>query len=166
MASNHLESLIAEWYEYSGYFVRRNVLVGKRAGGGYECELDIVAFHPKERRLVHLEPSLDAHSWDKRELRFLKKFEAGRKYIPSLFEGIDIPATIEQYAILAYATNASKTTLGGGTIRFAGDVVADILSHLKDKRLAKAAVPEQFPLVRTLQYVTEFRNSSKTALGF
>jgi hypothetical protein len=34
--------------------VRRNVQVGKRPKGGYECELDIVAFHPEQRALVHL----------------------------------------------------------------------------------------------------------------
>lgn len=54
MAANHLEQLIAEWYEYQGYFVRRNILVGKRAKGGYECELDVVAFHPERQHLVHI----------------------------------------------------------------------------------------------------------------
>ena len=39
MAGNHLESLVAEWYEFRGYFVRRNIRVGKRSKGGYECEL-------------------------------------------------------------------------------------------------------------------------------
>jgi hypothetical protein len=29
MPSNHLEQLVAEWYEYQGYFVRRNIFVGK-----------------------------------------------------------------------------------------------------------------------------------------
>ena len=49
MASNFLEELTAEWYEFNGYFVRRNVNVGKRPEGGYECELDVVAFHPMKR---------------------------------------------------------------------------------------------------------------------
>ena len=31
MAHNHLEQMIAEWYEYQGYFVRRNVFVGVAA---------------------------------------------------------------------------------------------------------------------------------------
>lgn len=88
MPSNHLEQLIAEWYEYQGYFVRRNILVGKRAKGGYECELDIVAFHPLTKHLVHIEPSLDANSWAVREARFKRKFDAGRKYIPGLFDGL------------------------------------------------------------------------------
>lgn len=55
--STTFEDLLAEWYEYRGFFVRRNVLVGKRPNGGYECELDVVAFHLTQKRLVHLEPS-------------------------------------------------------------------------------------------------------------
>ena len=69
MASNYLEQLLAEWYEFRAYFVRRNVLVGKRARGGYDCELDIVAFNPVTKHLVHLEPSMDTYSWDRREER-------------------------------------------------------------------------------------------------
>lgn len=75
---NHLEQLVAEWYEYRGYFVRRNVQVGPRTKGGYECELDVVAFHPAQNHLVHIEPSMDADSWTKREKRYAKKFSAGR----------------------------------------------------------------------------------------
>ena len=51
MAGNHLESLVAEWYEFQGYFIRRNVRVGKLPKGGYEAELDVVAFHPEQRSL-------------------------------------------------------------------------------------------------------------------
>ena len=78
MASNFLEELVAEWYEYQEYFVRRNVLVGKRVRGGYESELDVVAFHPTKKHLVHIETSMDTQSWEQREQRFAKKFEAGR----------------------------------------------------------------------------------------
>jgi hypothetical protein len=39
MSVNFLEQLVAEWYEYQGYFVRCDVYVGKRPTGGYECEL-------------------------------------------------------------------------------------------------------------------------------
>ena len=85
MAGNHLEALVAEWYEFRGYFVRRNVQVGKLLKGGYHCELDIVAFHPEQRSLAHIEPSLDSDSWAKREVRYKKKFEAGRRHIPALF---------------------------------------------------------------------------------
>ena len=40
MADNYLEQLVAEWYEYKGYFVKKNLWVGKLSSGGYECELD------------------------------------------------------------------------------------------------------------------------------
>jgi len=76
---NHLEQLVGEWYEYQGYFVRRNVWVGPRAEGGYECELDVVTFHPSINHLVHIEPSMDARSWIKREERYKKKFAPGKK---------------------------------------------------------------------------------------
>lgn len=46
MPVNHLEQIIAEWLEYQGYFVRRNLKVGRRRNGGYDCELDVVGFHP------------------------------------------------------------------------------------------------------------------------
>ena len=98
--ANFLEQLVGEWYEYNGYFVRRNVLVGPLAHGGYECELDVVAFHPEERHLVHIEPSMDADTWAVRETRFGKKFVAGRKYIPGLFGSIDVPKKPEQIALL------------------------------------------------------------------
>lgn len=62
MPSNYLEQLAAEWYEYQGYFVRRNIRVGLRKQGGYEGELDVVAFHPGRVALVHIETSMDADS--------------------------------------------------------------------------------------------------------
>src|SRR5689334_913349 len=100
-ANNYLEQLVAEWYEYQGYFIRRNVRVGKLKGGGHECELDIVGYHPAKNHLVQLEPSVDSDPWSTREKRFRKKFEAGRKYIPTIFEGFTLPEEIEQIAVLA-----------------------------------------------------------------
>ena len=69
----------AEWYEYQGYLVSRKVLVGRRTAGGHECELDVVAFDPKTRRVVHIEPSMDAQSWASRTERYSKRSEAGCK---------------------------------------------------------------------------------------
>jgi hypothetical protein len=111
---NHLEQLVAEWYEYRGCFVRRNIQVDRRPNGGYNCELDVVAFHPEQKHLVHIEPSMDAHSWSKREARYTKKFEAGRKFIPDLFAGISLPNEIEQIALLGFASNSNVKMLAGG----------------------------------------------------
>jgi hypothetical protein len=167
MANNHLEQLIAEWYEYKGYYVRRNVNVGRRPRGGYECELDVVAFHPKERRVVHLEPSLDADSWATRERRYIRKFDLGRKHIPEIFSDLDIgdPPRIEQVAVLVFASSTNVKTLGGAPIKFASEFIEEILRDLSKKRLATGAVPEQYPLLRTLQYVAEYRGKAMKALA-
>ena len=157
MANNFLEQLVSEWYEYRGYFVRRNVPVGRRSKGGYECELDIVAFDPVKRHLVHIEPSMDAESWKQRELRFGTKFEAGLKYIPGLFPGLDLPEDIEQIAIFAFASRANHPTLAGRPVLLVSDLMREIMEDLSDKKIASAAVPEHHPILRTLQFVVEYR---------
>ena len=157
MANNFLEQLVAEWYEYRGYFVRRNVPVGRRSKGGFEAELDVVALNPETRHLVHLEPSLDAESWETRERRFRKKFDAGREYIPGLFPGFDVPAEIEQIAILVSASKANHPTLGGGQVLLVSDLMREIMEELSDKKISENTVPEHHALLRTLQLVVEYR---------
>jgi hypothetical protein len=156
MAGNHLEDLVAEWYLYQGYFVRRNLRVGKRRQGGHECELDVVAFHPEKGRLVHIEPSLDSDSWEQREQRYRRKFEAGRKYIPTLFPGIPLPTSLEQIALFVYGGRGIRTALAGGKILFVKEFLAEILEVLRERQVAKAAVSEEFPLVRTLQFAANY----------
>src|SRR5689334_5505144 len=124
MPGNHLEELVAEWYQFQGFFVRRNVQVGKRTQGGYECELDVVAFHPGHKRLIHIEPSLDGDSWTVREKRYQKKFEAGRRYIPDLFSGLTLPRIPEQIALFVYG-GGTRTTLAGGRVLFIKDFMRE-----------------------------------------
>ena len=156
---NHLEQLVSEWYEYNGYFVRRNVLVGKRAKGGYDCELDVVAFNTQTKHLVHLEPSLDADSWERREERFAKKFDAGRRHIPELFSGIDIPDVIDQYALFLFASKVNHEEVGGGRVALVAELYQEIVRGLRGRKVAKDAVPEQFPLLRTVQQCLEFEQA-------
>lgn len=157
---NHLEQLTAEWYEFRGYFVRRNVQVGRREKGGYECELDVVAFCPRRQHLVHIEPSMDAHTWAIRESRYTKKFEAGRRYIPGLFGGIALPPTIEQIALLGFGSTANVKVLAGGRIMTSSDLLAEITSEIGRMRISSAAVPEQYPLLRTIQFAYQHRRAA------
>ena len=82
---NFLEQLIAEWYAYQDYLVLTNINFGKRLKGGYEGEIDIIAFDPKKKTLVHLETSSDADSWKERQEKFQKKFETASKHYSSIF---------------------------------------------------------------------------------
>jgi hypothetical protein len=101
MAKNFLEQLIAEWYEFQGYVVIKNVLVGRLPHGGHEGELDIVAFHPGEEKIIHIEACSAADSWKSKENRFKKKFDAGKKHIPILLRDFKIPKVLDQIAVLA-----------------------------------------------------------------
>lgn len=154
MAGNHLESLVAEWYELRGYFIRRNVKVGKRPNGGHECELDVVGFHPEKGSLVQIEPSLDAKPWRVREARYAKKFDAGRKYIPGLFPGMAVPKHIDQIALFVYG--GGKSRIAGGQVVFIRDFMAEIRAGIQDRRVGHSAIPEGFPLLRTLQFAAEY----------
>ena len=159
MVANHLEQLLAEWYEFQGYYLRRNVLVGKRPQGGYACELDIVGFNPVKRHLLHIEASLDADSWSRREERYERKFRLGKEHIPGLFHGLDLPSEIDQRAVLVFASKVNNQTIGGGRIMLADEVVEEILTALRGRRLASNMIPEHMPLLRTLQFVTEYRQT-------
>jgi hypothetical protein len=159
MPGNYLEQLIAEWYEFKGYFVRRNIKVEKRAKGGYDGELDVVAFHPSKKHLVHIEPSLDAYKWAKREERFSKKFAAGRKHIPKIFEGFELPPDIEQIALLVYASKVNHPTVGGGTLVTLDELLEEIFTEIKSLRISSNSIPEDKPILRSFQYVAEFRQN-------
>ena len=152
---SHLEDLICEYYEWQGYIVRRNVKVGRLSHGGWEGELDIVAYHPKTRDLLHVEPSIDAESWLKREERFSKKFRAGKKYIfKEVLPWLDSSTSLKQVAVLV-TRGDSHRTLGGGEVR----TIDEITKEIRDKvaaegKMSSAAIPEQYGLLRTIQLVT------------
>lgn len=151
--ANHLEQLVAEWLEHKGYFVRRNIKVGRLSHGGFEGELDIVAYHPVENLLLHVEPSIDAHTWAKREVRFRKKFDAGRKYIiADIMPWLPHNKTFEQWAVV-WGSDVNHPEIGGGKVvpiwKLYRLIAKDIAALGK---AAGNAIPETFPLLRTMQY--------------
>ena len=154
MSSNFLEELVAEWYEHSGYFVRRNVMVGKLKKGGWECELDIVAFNPQIPDLVHVEPSMDANAWAKREKRYRKKFNAGKRHIPALFKGLSIPTKIDQIALFGFASDANHKSIGGGRVMTVQQLLVKIFESLKDSKIPTNAISENLPILRAYQFVS------------
>ena len=147
----HLEQLIAEFYDWNGYLVKRNMKVGKRLKGGWEMELDVVAYHPGLKHLVHIEASLDAHSWERREERYAKKFELGEKYILSeVFTWLPPGTVIERIAV--FPSVAGRKTMCGAGLKSIDGFTAEVMAEIrKGKIMAKEAISEQFPLLRTLQ---------------
>jgi hypothetical protein len=153
---NFLEQLVAEWFSYNGYFVQTNVKFGPLKLGGYEGEMDVVALHPRDRILVHIETSTDSYSWEKRERHFKSKFTHAQEYYSQLFNS-DFNK-IEKVVIVGLR----KTT--PDWISFGEDVtiltipafINSITDKLRNLSPLKKAVPEQWPLIRVLQISSYF----------
>ncbi len=143
--------------------------VGRRIKGGYECELDVFAFHPGTKHLVQVEPSTDATSWENREHRYQKKFDAGRKYIPDMFAGVlppDEAPEIDQIALLVFAPKHTERRLAGGRVLHVSQLLLQITRHFSEAgSMLKGQVPEQFGILRTLQFVVEYRRHLFGALS-
>lgn len=150
---NHLEKLTRQYYDWKGYLVKGNVKVERLARGGWGGELDIVAYHPQTKHLVHIEPSIDAHSWTKREERFEKKFRFGREYIyKDVFPWLSKDTPLEQIAILI---TSSRKELCGGKIISIDEFIKQIKTEISTLGvMAKNAIPEEYDLLRTIQLVT------------
>jgi hypothetical protein len=159
---NHLEQLIAEYYDWAGFLVKQNVKVGRRDAGGWEMELDVVAYHPHAKRLIHVEASLDAHSWERREERYVKKFTLGEKYIlKDVFTWLPADISVHRFAIFPSAPS-NRTHVAGARICSIDEFVSEISARiLQGKVMAKEAIPEQYPLLRTMQLTLRGYHRSK-----
>lgn len=149
---SHLEALIAEYLEWQGYLVKRNLKVGLRAKGGYEMELDIVGLNPKTQTIIHYEPSLDAKTWGDREPRYEKKFRLGKKYMfTEVFDWLPKSTHIEQIAVF-YNHPKGRDTIAGAMIISIDELMAEIREKIcKRGPMNKRAVSEHYPLLRTIQ---------------
>ena len=154
---NFLEQLVAEWYEYRRYFVLSNLQYGKRKKGGYEGEIDVLAFHPKEQDFLHIETSADALSWAKRRDRFRQQFTKAARYYPEW-----LPCNVDEVKRIAVVGFALKPKVrsdyfgDGIEIRSVPDLMAEISAALAKKEPMKAAVPEAFPLLRAVQFAVHY----------
>lgn len=149
--AEHLEDLVAEHLEWKGYVVRRNILVGKRAKGGWDMELDIVAYDPKRAEVLHVEPSLDADPWARREQRFRKKFEVGKRLIfTEVFPWID-PAAVKFEQLAIVPRRGGRTEFVGGRLMTVDEYIAAVRRDIEPLgAAARSAVPSKYPLLRII----------------
>ncbi|MBS0384573.1 MAG: hypothetical protein JSS00_04405 [Proteobacteria bacterium] len=151
---NHLEQLVREWLTYRGYLVQGPVLVGPRKSGGYEGELDVLGLNLATCHFVHVECSLDALSWDQREVRFAGKFERGRRFARAHFPFAPTDLPLDQVALLHFASPSDRR-IGGARLVTGRAFVQEILAGLDGTSSATLAVPSHLPLIRTLQLAKE-----------
>lgn len=149
---NHLETLIGEFLEWRGYFVRKNTKVGALAHGGWAMELDVVGWHPGTGQVLHYEPSTDAHSWEKREERYAKKLVAVRYIQSEVLPNIQ-PTSIRHIAVLP-AHPVGRDTVAGFELQSIAELMAEIRAAVEERgRGRSSAIPEHWPLLRTVQLV-------------
>ncbi len=152
---NFLEQLVAEWYGYTGHFVRTNVKIEKRAKGGWGGEIDVLAYLPERRNVSHIETSMDANSWSERKKRFAKKFSIPRSVYARLFP--DGFSYLERIVVVGLARVQDPGILGSDIhVYSVPTMVRLIVEGIAAKHPATAAVPETYPLLRALQFGAAF----------
>ncbi len=156
MAQNFLEHLAAEWYQYKEYLVWRNVPVGK-------SDLDIVAFKPREKHVVHVETQMGT---DHVEQTCKRKFENGRNHIPSMLSGLLCEGvTFEglNFEQILLVDDVKEKCFGGGRIQNVSTFLKPIIHEFGDPEKAKN-VPEQFPILRAFWYVAYYQKKGNLSI--
>ena len=97
MAGNHLESLVAERYELRGYWQPPSECAGWQATQRRlrVLSLTLSEFHPEQRLLVQIEPSLDADGWAKREIGTRRNLRRAAS-TSGCFQAWRFPSTCDQ----------------------------------------------------------------------
>ncbi len=153
MSYNVLEELAKEYYEYiKGYFVRMNVRFNKREKkGGYEGEIDILAYAPNERKLIHLECSMGAESNDKGFNNAKKKFPDNIDY-KSLYPINTLYfEKVEKIFIFKQTKNLNDIIMPEGVTSVnLGAFIRKVYSSINTDIMNKI-IPETYPLLRTMQ---------------
>lgn len=149
-----LEQLVREFYEVQGYWVRTNVKYGPTGHGGYIGEADVLAFDPKERILVHIEPSMGSQSWQEKRKIFKRKFD---KAAPYYFDMFDVPIQgMKRIAIAGWSLAPVKIEIPGVEIMKVSHFVQQVMTLVAEKYKGNQSPPEQFPLLRTLYFAKRF----------
>ena len=147
---NHLETLVAEFYEYTGHFVRRNVRSGKRARGGYDVEMDVLAYLPDTKELIHIETSGAATTWKRqREIILKKKFDVFKeKYEQELKCKI---SQVKKVIIIGWAKTGSIVFDGKIEVIPIPAFLKKVAEELGKNKPSRGIVPEHYPLLRSIQ---------------
>jgi len=61
--------------------------------------------------------------------------------------------------LIGLGSRTNHPTLGGGEVLTLADFMTEILADLKDSGGQQGPVPQQYPILRTLQFVAEHRRA-------
>jgi len=141
---NVFEQLVSEWYEYQGYFVRRNNTIG-------HAELDALAYLPDKRLVVHIETGKDAETGPSVDAKILRKMRfLPAEYARALNCQVD---DVKKIAIYGWQrTKAKPRQLGDVTVITLADFVRDINDTLKRLNTRVETITQNYPLLSAMQW--------------
>ena len=84
-----------------------------------------------------------------------KKFRVGRKYIPELFKGLEIPQEIEQVCLLGFGSNINHPYLAGGKVITVSEFLSKIMQEIGKSNMHKKTMSDGHHILRTLQFITQ-----------
>lgn len=103
--------------------------------------------------MLHIEPSIDALDWRKKEGRFRRKFKAGRTHFREVFPCLPASKRVEQWAVI-WGSNKTHKTVGGGEVipirELYRRIIADLQKKAQDEGYHRT-IQEHLPLLRTVQ---------------
>lgn len=151
MASNFLEQLIREWFEFKNNFVRTNIKFGKLNHGGWTGEMDVLVLDPKDGTATHIEASSDARTWADRRVIVEKKFsDASKHYAGVLPKGVNVTRKL---AIIGTSINPNEhLDLDGIQEMSIPDFIKSVSDGIRGSNPMNEAVPEHWPLLRAIQF--------------
>lgn len=147
---NHLEEIVREYYEYNGYFVKTNIKFKKLVTGGYTGEADVIAYNPKEEKLIHIECSKAAISNKKLESQALKKFPGYLDYQSEL--KLEIKEKYKIFIVGQFYTSKQELMPKGVQHKSVKQFMKEVYDSITEDFMHNA-VPEVYPLLRTIQLV-------------
>jgi len=150
---NFLERLVAEWYGYKGFFVRMNIKFGRRTKGGWEGEMDVIAYEPGSHKLVHVETSTDADALSKRRQKFRRKFSTAKKRYLEIFP---YKGDFEQIAIIGLSRRPPALDIPDVKVKSIPQFLNETASELEKHSPISSAISETYPLLRAIQYAVAF----------
>jgi len=145
---NVFEELAAEWYEFQGYCVRKNVTYGKGRSGGIGIEMDLIACRLGSDP-VHLESTVTSGptAIEKLKKHFTEAKEAYREVLNVA------PCKVKQKAIVFSAKDRSKLEDDGVEVMSKDEFMKTIVEAMEKKNLSTDSVPHSLPLLRVVQEV-------------
>lgn len=154
---NFLEQVAAEWYAIQDYFVRTNVKANRRPNGGWNNELDVLAYNPKRKELVHVETSWDAFNWDNRRERFTtKKFVFSYEQYTQLIG--DHPKVVLKRAVVGTTRGSAPEPVWNGDIEVitVPNFIQEVSAGIADRNPMKDIIPETYPCLRAMQFILAY----------